>query len=146
MASTKIQWNLWVCCSDLPGEWTGNWPSLSKCYCDVKTAARLFLKSLITVAGRWASKDKTLSPSKISKWNFTNVYFCPHSLLCFQQAAKKQRGSFKGCLSIRTSMALAMKGETEGRAKWGLMPPWNRLLCWEHTCCYANGTGLYFSI
>lgn len=38
---------------------------------------------------------------------------------------KSQQGSFKGCLSIRTSMALAMKGETEGHAKWSWMPCWN---------------------
>lgn len=30
---------------------------------------------------------------------------------------KSQQDSFKGCLSIRTSMVLAMKGETEGHAK-----------------------------
>lgn len=31
---------------------------------------------------------------------------------------KSQRGSFKGCLSIRTSMASVIKGETEGHGKW----------------------------
>lgn len=40
---------------------------------------------------------------------------------------KSQRGFFKGCLSIRTSVALAMKGETEGHAKWSWMPPWNQV-------------------
>lgn len=95
MASTRIQWNLWVCGNVLPDGWTGNCLSLSKCYCNVKTAARLFPESLITVAGRWARKEKMLSLSKISKWNFTNVYSRPPCLLCCQQAAKKPVGFFQ---------------------------------------------------
>lgn len=79
----------WVCCNVLPDWWTGNCPSLSKCYCNVKTAARRFPGSLITVAGRWVWKDKMLFLNKISKWNFTNVHSHPPCLLCCQQAAKK---------------------------------------------------------
>lgn len=40
---------------------------------------------------------------------------------------RSRRGSFKGCLSIRTSMVSAMKGEAERHTKWGLMPPWNQV-------------------
>lgn len=40
---------------------------------------------------------------------------------------RKQQGSLKGCLSIRTAKALAMKGETEGQAKWSPMPPRNQV-------------------
>lgn len=45
---------------------------------------------------------------------------------------RSQQGSFKGCLSIRTAVALAMKGETEGHAKWSRMPPWNQVYCAEN--------------
>lgn len=40
---------------------------------------------------------------------------------------RNQQGSLKGCLSIRTAMALAMKGETEGQAKWSPVLPWNQV-------------------
>ena len=147
MASTKIQWNLWVCCNVLPGWWTGNCPSLSKRYCDVKTAARLFLESLITVAGGWAWKDKMLFLSKISKWNFTNVHSRPPRLLCCQQAAKKPAGFFQR-LSFHEDFSGVGTERWDRRAcKMGLNAMLEaRLLYWEHTCCYANGTGLYFSI
>lgn len=45
---------------------------------------------------------------------------------------KSQQGSFKGCLSMRTSVALAPKGETEGRAKWGWTPCWNHVYYTEN--------------
>lgn len=45
---------------------------------------------------------------------------------------RSQQGSFKGCLSITTSIALAMKGETEGYAKWSRMPPWNQVCSAEN--------------
>lgn len=131
MVSTKIQWGLWVCCNVLPDREAGDGPSLSKCHCDVKVAARLFLESLITEAGRRAWKCKTLSLCKKASGT---LQMCMPVLLVSSVAERQpgsQRGSFKGCLSIQTSMALAKKGETGGRAKWSLMPPWTQVYCAE---------------
>lgn len=68
-----------------------------------------------------------LSLSKIN--NGTLQIYIP--VLLFSSVANRQprnqQGSFKGCLSIRSAIALATEGETEGQAKWSPVPPWNQV-------------------
>lgn len=67
-----------------------------------------------------------LSLSKIN--NGTLQIYIP--VLLFSSVANRQprnqQGSFKGCPSIRSAIAMAMEGETEGQAKWSPVPPWNQ--------------------
>lgn len=42
-------------------------------------------------------------------------------------------------------MVSTMKGEAEGHAKWGLMPPWNQVYYAGNILVAVNGTGLCFS-
>lgn len=68
-----------------------------------------------------------LSLSKIN--NGTLQIYIP--VLLFSSVTNRQprnqQGSLKGCLSIRSAIALAMEGETEGQAKWSPVPPWNQV-------------------
>lgn len=90
-----------------------------------------------TVSGKsnyadWETSLKCLSLSEISKWNFTNIYCCPPFSSVANGQPRSQQGPFKGCLSMKTSMVLAMQGETEGHAEQSWLPPWSQADYAEH--------------